>query len=420
MLIPEETATDLSDISINKTFQGLLHMPRSVIINTNIKQVIYDGLGTPTSLYIGQSGSGLTIVGDTIVRDSLYIINNFTLDNTQIIRGNFKTILGNTQTKINDVIFYYIQSDITIRVLSGLESGKLRIRDSEKLNDNFELIYGEPNIPNVDQNLFTIKVNNDSDNNFYIKNIYTEDDINSPLWINRKTGEVNIKHLKVERIITIGDPQNPGPGPDGPRTYDRHRHEIAIGQICLFAVSGVPDGWLTCDGTAYEIKVFPELHSKIGRMYTDDPKITGDLFCVPDLRGLFVRHYDHPRDDEDPAIYVYKDADKEDRSFNKVQIDTLSSHFHYIPGLAAPNEDINVPSFYNGLVTSTPGTTWFPPGQPPVPTTVTTKAIMPSLEYIPTDIDQVLIKGSPTAKSFKTGDLETRPKNIALVYAIKW
>jgi microcystin-dependent protein len=415
MLIPEETATDLSDISINKTFQGLLHMPRSVIVDT--KQFVYDGVGTPTSLYIGQSGSGLNILGDTIIKDSLYIINNFTLNNTQIIAGNVKTILGTTQTKINDAIFYYSESDVSIRLLSGIEVGKLRIRESESSNENFELIYGEPNIPRVDKNLFTIKVNNDSDNNFYIKNKYEEDDINSPLWIDRKTGEVNIKHLKVERVITISDPRNPGPGPSGPRTYDFRRNELAIGQICLFAVSGVPDGWLTCDGTAYEIKVFPELHSKIGRMYTDETKYTGDLFCVPDLRGLFVRHYDHPRDDEDPETYVYRDVDKDSRSFNKTQVDTLSSHLHYIPGLASPDASINVPTSYYGPAVGA-GTIVMPVAT--VPTAIGSDLYLPSPFWIEGDTSYVLIKGTPQAKSFNTGGDETRPKNIALVYAIKW
>lgn len=55
-----------------------------------------------------------------------------------------------------------------------------------------------------------------------------------------------------------------------------------IGQICFFPWNWPPYGWLSCDGTMYQIQQFQALFSLIGNVYGGDAKTT---FRVPDLRG---------------------------------------------------------------------------------------------------------------------------------------
>jgi microcystin-dependent protein len=203
-------------------------------------------------------------------------------------------------------------------------------------------VYGDPNNTVVnDRNLFTIKVNNDSNNNLYIKNDYAADDIMSPLWIDRATGEVHIRNLIVTKITTVKDPTRPTTPEVLPRTPNLHRNEVIIGQICMFAAQGLPDGWIECDGNTYDIKVFPELFAIIGYKYTDTSIIPNYQFSVPDLRGLFVRHIDHKRSDE--ATRTFVDIDTKRYPGSK-QDDTFKSHMHDLHNVS--NEKETTYNFY--------------------------------------------------------------------------
>ena len=58
-----------------------------------------------------------------------------------------------------------------------------------------------------------------------------------------------------------------------------------IGTIMAFAGSTVPDTYLLCDGTSYEISKYPELYNAIGTTYG---QVDDTHFNVPDLRGKFI------------------------------------------------------------------------------------------------------------------------------------
>jgi microcystin-dependent protein len=430
MAIPEDTATDLSNYRISRTFQGLLHMPHSVVPSSTAfaVQQVYDGLGTRTALIVGGSGLKTDIRGDVTISKSLSVGGDFFVTGNVQINGNVSLIGGGA---INDIIIYEKSSDVSLRALSTVQSGKLRIRDSQNTLDHYELIYGNPNDSIIDKNLFTLKVNNDSDNNFYIKNVYSDPDASCPLWIERATGIVHIRTLRVVKITTGEDPTKPDPPIVEPRTPNAHRHEIIIGQIAMFAALGLPEGWLECDGKTYDIVTFPELFSKIGYLYTD-PSIPSYQFSVPDLRGLFVRHLDKKRKDEKTS----KNIDQEpNRLIGSYQIDTYKSHFHYLHGISNDKQltynnwidAVSLPSIcivnpYLGIIGHPYGV--FPtPGSP----------IMFTGTAVPYSVG---IKGGETFKDIAGGrspgrteytppigdpsGLETRPKNIALIYAIKW
>jgi len=58
---------------------------------------------------------------------------------------------------------------------------------------------------------------------------------------------------------------------------------VPIGMIVPYSgpAGSVPSGWLLCDGTSYDVNIYPELFALIGTAYGSDP----NRFKVPDLRG---------------------------------------------------------------------------------------------------------------------------------------
>jgi hypothetical protein len=92
----------------------------------------------------------------------------------------------------------------------------------------------------------------------------------------------------------------------------------------------IPDGWLLCDGTLYDITAYPELFAVIGCIWgSPDP----DLFQVPDLRGIFLRGVNRNAADE------FSDPDKDSRvsrypggnfanTVGSYQADAFESHTH--------------------------------------------------------------------------------------------
>jgi len=66
---------------------------------------------------------------------------------------------------------------------------------------------------------------------------------------------------------------------------------IPAGAVMPFAMDTPPTGWLECDGSAKSRATYSDLFSAIGAVYgVGDGSTT---FNLPDLRGQFVRGYDH-------------------------------------------------------------------------------------------------------------------------------
>jgi hypothetical protein len=413
--MPEEIASNLVGKRISRTFRGLVHFPHSIDTNTYEKQLVYDGQGTPTSLTLGGSGKGAEITGDVTITKSLSVTNNLTLTGDFTVGGNISMIGGGS---INEVEIYNTGSLVTMRSINELQAGKVRIR--EMAGQNFELIYGDPRRVDSSRNLFTLKVNNDVNKNFYIKNNYEALDIYSPLWIERSTGDVYIKTLKTTKITTVDPPNKPNKPPiTWPRTPDHHRNEIPIGMISIFPVSAysgstvpggssVPDGWLECDGMEYSRSLFPELFDIIKWNYSPISIRNTDRFRVPDLRGLFVRAWDHQRIGE--TGYVARDMTP-NRDVGSYQGDTFKSHLHDLDQVSTREKNV-----YGGF---TLGATFALTG----PCGPVVGALLGGV--IGMDVDRGVKAGSggKTMHVPPQGDpsgLETRPKNMIMVYAIKW
>lgn len=90
--------------------------------------------------------------------------------------------------------------------------------------------------------------------------------------------------------------------------------EPMVGMVAAFAMSAAPAGWLKCNGAAVSRTIYSKLFERISTLYgTGDGSTT---FNLPDIRGLFPRAWDDGR-----GI----DAG---RTFGTVQDMMLQSHAH--------------------------------------------------------------------------------------------
>lgn len=66
-----------------------------------------------------------------------------------------------------------------------------------------------------------------------------------------------------------------------------------VGEVAAFAMGTVPSGWLECNGAAVSRATYATLYAAIGTAYgVGDGSTT---FNIPDLRGEFVRGWDNAR-----------------------------------------------------------------------------------------------------------------------------
>jgi hypothetical protein len=115
-------------------------------------------------------------------------------------------------------------------------------------------------------------------------------------------------HLSITQTIII-DPSVPGvrvknilPWSGQSSTYDIGSVENyfrnifvrgLVGLVGAFATSVPPDGWLECNGAAVSRSAYSELFSAIGTTFGSGNGST--TFNIPDLRGEFIRGWDHNR-----------------------------------------------------------------------------------------------------------------------------
>lgn len=90
-----------------------------------------------------------------------------------------------------------------------------------------------------------------------------------------------------------------------------------VGRISFFAASTPPSGYLECNGAALFRSDFPPLFARIGTTFGAGNGVT--TFNIPDLRGEFLRGWDHGKG-VDPG-----------RAFGSFQDQAVISHSHTIP-----------------------------------------------------------------------------------------
>ena len=141
---------------------------------------------------------------------------------------------------------------------------------------------------------------------------------------------------------------------------------VPVGSVIMYADDVVPTGWFECDATAVSRTTYAGLFAVIGTTFgTGDGSTT---FNLPDMRGEFARGWDHGRG-VDPA-----------RTFGSAQADELEAHVHSVQPPAAADDTAS------GLTTTGTGGA---------------ESITPY-------------------NTASTGGSETRPRNIALMFIIKY
>lgn len=143
---------------------------------------------------------------------------------------------------------------------------------------------------------------------------------------------------------------------------------VPAGTIISYASSTAPTGYLKCNGAAISRSTYSSLFSGIGTVFGSGDGST--TFNVPDLRGEFVRGWDDGRSIDTG------------RAFGSSQSDEFKSHTH------TSNQDLENPNS-SGITQGAGGRS-----------------------------HGVIASGSVITNA--SGGSETRPRNIAMLYCIKF
>lgn len=73
---------------------------------------------------------------------------------------------------------------------------------------------------------------------------------------------------------------------------DTSESVFPVGMVSAFAKGVAPTGWLECAGQLVDQETYPLLFAYLGQTYGN---ATGSQFRLPDLRGEFIRGWDHGR-----------------------------------------------------------------------------------------------------------------------------
>lgn len=169
--------------------------------------------------------------------------------------------------------------------------------------------------------------------------------------------------------------------------------DLPIGMIAAFGMETLPtdSNWLECDGSELPIADYQALYSAIGVSF-GLPGIPSN-FKLPDLRGEFLRGWDHGRGlDPDAAKRTGGDA------VGSTQADVIKRHNHPMGA--------NTGKTSGGEVVADPGTF------NNVPT--------PRQNVYTIDMFVTYDVNTPSSFSNVPQGLETRPVNTAVMYCIKW
>mgnify|MGYP000353820687 CR=1 FL=1 len=151
-----------------------------------------------------------------------------------------------------------------------------------------------------------------------------------------------------------------------------------IGSVTAFAMPTPPEGWLVCDGSAVSRTDYADLYAVIGTVWGDGDQIA--TFNLPDLRGEFIRGFDAGRGVDDG------------RGFASGQLDQMQQITGSIGAVSRFNSPEGVFSYstQSGTTDATSGIT---------------------------NQDRLLFDSADSPDA-RVGS-ETRPRNIAMTYAIK-
>lgn len=163
---------------------------------------------------------------------------------------------------------------------------------------------------------------------------------------------------------------------------------VPAGAVLAFARNTAPTGWLKANGAAVSRTTYAALFSAIGTTFgAGDGSAT---FNLPNLRGEFVRGWDDARGIDSGRAFGSAQADAFESHTHTGSTNSTGAHTHQVP--APPT---------TGSVTGISSTS----GSATAPGSVTTSSAGAH---------------SHTVTINAAGGTETRPRNVALLYCIKF
>tara|TARA_A100001035_G_scaffold93142_1_gene72943 strand:- start:2230 stop:3123 length:894 start_codon:yes stop_codon:yes gene_type:complete len=167
---------------------------------------------------------------------------------------------------------------------------------------------------------------------------------------------------------------------------------IPTGMIAPFPTSGVPTGWLECNGAAVSRTTYADLFALISDDYGNGDG--SSTFNLPDLRGQFIRGFANGQaTDPDRASRTDRGDGTTGDAVGTKQDHAVEQHSHRTPATSG----------YNG---NTSNTTYYSKGG--------------------SGYSSTLAHGGPiwqnsnsSNPNIKVSSNETRPKNVSMLYCIK-
>ncbi|MEX0934423.1 MAG: tail fiber protein [Candidatus Saccharimonadales bacterium] len=164
-----------------------------------------------------------------------------------------------------------------------------------------------------------------------------------------------------------------------------------VGQVSAFARATPPNGWLECDGSAISRTEYPNLFNAIGTIYGSGDGIT--TFNLPDLRGEFIRGWDNGKGVDSGRNMGSGQLDANKTHSHQASTNTTGSHSHS-NRLGTGTYSGNTPTWARQLDHF--GLVWM------------TGQIGASGDHS----HSVTVEGE--------GDNESRPRNVALLFCIRY
>jgi microcystin-dependent protein len=164
---------------------------------------------------------------------------------------------------------------------------------------------------------------------------------------------------------------------------------LPAGAVQAFAMNSAPSGWLAADGTAVSRSTYASLFSAIGTTYGAGDGST--TFALPDLRGYFVRGSGTNSDATAAGTFGAKIADTLKSHTHTGTTSVAGSHTHQYAAYSAIVSKSTSPTPANNLWDGTLNRTTAAAGD-----------------------------HSHTFTTDATGSGETAPRNIAMLYCIKF
>ncbi|WP_375622710.1 phage tail protein [Bartonella sp. TT119HLJHH] len=180
---------------------------------------------------------------------------------------------------------------------------------------------------------------------------------------------------------TIKLPEIP-PFPPLPETF-------SSGFIGTFATEKIPSGWLLCDGKEYSRRNYANLFAVLGETWgKGDGRTT---FNVPDLRGMFLRGLDSGKEIDKGRRLGSRQEESFQSHTHEGKTDSAGNHQHSYPMIEEVVWDMNHGEYYRHL----------------------------AQVYNKDRLTKAAGEHEHKVLLQKTGGDETRPVNMAVVYAVK-